>query len=81
MRNSSGEIPTAWILLVLVAIAAAGISIQFWMADVSADAMNPAHENLLATADWMVKASIGAILGFSGARLAIRNGQRNSGQA
>ncbi len=78
MRNNSGEIPTIWIFLILIALAAAGLSIQFWLVDVSADDMTPAHENLLATADWMVKASIGAILGFTGARLAGRNGNRNS---
>ena len=81
MRNGSGEIPTIWILLILAAIAAGGISIQFWMVDVSADDMTPAYENLLTTADWMVKASVGAILGFSGARLAGRNGGCGSGQA
>ena len=81
MRNNGGEIPTIWILLILVALAAAGISIQFWLVDVSADNMTPARENLLATADWMVKASVGAILGFTGARLAGRNGDRGSQQA
>ena len=81
MRNSSGEIPTIWILLILAAIAAGGISIQFWMVDVSADDMTPAYENLLTTGDWMVKSSIGAILGFTGARLAGRNGRRSSQQA
>ena len=81
MRNNGGEIPVIWILVTLAAIAAAGIGIQFWMVDVSADDMTPAYENLLTTADWMVKSSIGAILGFIGARLAGRNGDRSSRQA
>ncbi|MDE2921118.1 MAG: hypothetical protein OXR64_14880 [Chloroflexota bacterium] len=40
-----------------------------WLADVPADVFTPAQRNLLTVADWMVKASIGAILGFAGARV------------
>jgi len=39
-----------------------------WLADVPADDFTPAQHNLLTIADWMVKASIGAILGCAGAR-------------
>ena len=51
-----------------------------WLAPVSAEQITPAQGNLLEIADWMVKASIGAILGLIGAQSlaarkpAVRNG-------
>lgn len=43
-----------------------------WMAPVPAEDMTPAREILINIADWMIKASVGAILGFAGSRLAVR---------
>ncbi len=63
--------------MTLIGIAASGIGILIWLAPVSADLMTPAQDNLIAIADWMVKAALGAILGFaSGVGLSARNGNR-----
>ena len=58
----------------LLAVAAIGLGILIWMSPVQADDITPAQDKLMNIADWMVKASIGAILGYSGARLAARGG-------
>ena len=49
-----------------------GIGIMAWLAEVPADSFTPAQDSLLTVADWMVKASVGAILGFAGARAGSR---------
>ena len=65
-----------WIFVTLIGIAACGIGTLIWLAPVPADSMTPAQGNLLAIADWMVKAALGAILGFaSGVGLTARNGR------
>ena len=38
-----------------------------WLSPAPADRLTPAQDNLIEIADWMVKASVGAILGFAGA--------------
>ena len=59
-------------------LAVAGLVILIWLALVLPGAITPAQQNLMDIADWMVKTSIGAILGFSGARLAaLTSGQRS----
>ena len=69
-------ISVTWIFVTLIGIAASGIGILIWLAPVPADSMTPAQDNLIAIADWMVKAALGAILGFaSGVGLAARNGR------
>jgi hypothetical protein len=51
-----------------------------WLAPVTSEMLTPAQANLLAIADWMVKAAIGAILGFAGGvSLMAKNGR--SGQS
>ncbi len=62
------EVPASWVFIGLFALVVIGIGIMAWLADVPADSFNPAQRSLLTVADWMVKASIGAILGFAGAR-------------
>ena len=59
---------------VLLSLIVLGGGVLVWLSPVSADRITPAQNNLLDTADWMVKASIGAILGLiGGQRLARRN--------
>ena len=54
----------------------AGIGILLYVASLSPDQFNAAHDSLITIGDWMVKVSIGAILGLGGARLTMarRNG-------
>ena len=47
-----------------------GVSLLVWLAPVPAVEMTPAQDRLINIADWMTKASIGALLGFAGGRLA-----------
>lgn len=68
--------PILWIVMILVAIAVVGIGLLYSLTPIPSDQMNPAHDALLTIADWMVKSSIGALLGFTGAvRLSARNGK------
>ena len=62
----------SWVFFGLFALVVAGIGFMTWLADVPADADTPAQDRLLDIADWMVKASIGALLGFAGGRVASR---------
>jgi len=66
---SRREVPARWVFIGLFALVIMGIGVMAWLADVPADVFTPAQRNLLTVADWMVKASIGAILGFAGARV------------
>ena len=64
---------TASVLIVLVGLIILGGGALVWMTPVPAEDMTPAREILLnIIADWMIKASVGAILGFAGSRLAVR---------
>ncbi|MCE2499768.1 MAG: hypothetical protein J4G13_02770 [Dehalococcoidia bacterium] len=65
-----------WTLVALFMITIGGIGILLFVASIPADRFNPAHDSLIAIGDWMVKVSIGAILGLGGARLTMarRNG-------
>lgn len=60
------------ILFMLVAVAGMGVSILLWLTPVQSGDITPAQDRLMNIADWMVKTAIGAILGYSGARLASR---------
>ena len=71
----TGALATAGVLIVLFGLVVLGGGVLVWMAPVPAEDMTPARDILLNIADWMIKASVGAILGFAGSRLAIR---RNS---
>ena len=76
MKVSGVGISIVVVLTILTSIAIAGLAIQVWLSPVPADQMSPAQNNLLTTADWMLKSSIGALLGFTGAvRLSARNGR------
>lgn len=70
--NDSKEIPVRGILVILFAVAVAGVSILIWLTPVSAADMTPAQDRLLNIGDWMLKTAIGLILGFAGGRLAAR---------
>ena len=72
-----GKLSPAWTVFTLFAITLGGIGILLYVASVPADRFNPAHDNLIAIGDWMVKVSIGAILGLGGARLTVA--RRNYG--
>ena len=68
----TGALATAGVLIVLFGLVVLGGGVLVWMAPVPAEDMTPAREILLNVADWMIKASVGAILGFAGSRLAVR---------
>ncbi len=68
----TGTLATAGVLIVLFGLVVLGGGVLVWMAPVPAEEMTPAREILLNIADWMIKASVGAILGFAGSRLAVR---------
>ena len=69
-------ISPGWMLAALFAIMVAGIGILLYVASFPPDQFNAAHNSLITIGDWMVKVSIGAILGLGGARLTMarRNG-------
>ena len=55
-----------------------GVGILAFLTPIPASVMTPAQENLLVIGDWMVKVSVGAILGLGGPRLA-STGTRGGG--
>ena len=64
-------------LVALLFVFVAGIGILVRLAPVPSEQLTPAQTNLIYLGDTMVKGVIGAILGFAGARLAMRgNGRR-----
>ena len=65
-----GELPTFRYLVALGCVAAVGLGLLIWLVPVSAEEMTPAQTTLHGAADWMLKGSIGAMLGFGGARMA-----------
>ena len=68
----NGVLTTAGVLIVLFGLVVPGGGVLVWMAPVPAEDMTPARELPLNIANWMIKASAGAILGFAGSRLAVR---------
>ena len=51
-------------------------SVMVWQAGVASPELAPAQERLIALADWTVKGTVGALLGFAGGvGLARRNGR------
>ena len=64
--------PASWVFIGLFSLVILGVGIMAWLADIPADAYTPAQDRLLAVADWMVKACIGALLGYAGARAGSR---------
>ena len=65
------------ITVILLGFVVVGVSLLIWLAPVSAEEMTPAQDSLISIADWMTKASVGALLGFAGGRLA---GNRGNGR-
>ena len=78
----NGSLSAKSSITVLVGLIVLGGGVLIWLAPVSADRITPAQSNLVEIADWMVKASVGAILGLIGGqrlangRAAARNGNR-----
>ena len=68
----NGRSTTVGVIGLLLALILVGGGVLVWMAPVPAEDMTPARDILLNIADWMIKASVGAILGFAGSRLAVR---------
>ena len=66
-------------ILVLASVAASGLGLMMWLGDIQGDGdLNSTHALVRTTADWMVKSSIGAIVGFSTGHLAFRNERQNT---
>ena len=79
MRTVSGNPSLVTALLVLFMLCTGGIGVMFWHAPIPADELTPAQTNLISIGDWMVKVSVGAILGvIGGARVATANGKGGS---
>ena len=72
-------VSTPWMLITLSGMSAVGLSILVWLAPIPSDSLTPAQQSLLNIADWMVKASIGAILGFVGARAGLGDADTTDG--
>ena len=69
-----------WSQLTLVGIGSVGIGLLIWLShQVGADGMTQPQETLHDIADWMVKVSVGALLGFAGGRAVARNGRSGGG--
>ena len=66
-------------ILVLASVAAAGLGLMMWLGDIQGEGnLNSTHALVRTTADWMVKSSIGAIVGFSTGHFAFRNERHNT---
>ena len=60
----------AWAISLLFAVAATGFGILFWLGNLQGDGeLNSTYLLIRGIADWMVKASIGGVLGFAIGRL------------
>ena len=68
----NGTRTTVGVVGLLLALILVGGGVLVWMAPVPAEDMTPARDILINIADWMIKASVGAILEFAGSRLAVR---------
>ncbi len=63
--------------LALIGVAGTGLGLLIWLGDIQGDGeLNSTHPLVRTTADWMVKLSIGAIVGFSTGRF-VGNGRRD----
>ncbi len=69
------EMPVFVQLIVPFTLFVAGIGIAMWLSPIPDRELTTAQSNLLDIADWIIKASVGAILGLgSTARIRARNG-------
>ena len=71
------RLSTVSIAGLLFGLVGLGVSILVWLAPVPVVDMTLAQDRLINIADWMTKASVGALLGFAGGRLA---GSRANGR-
>ena len=60
-----------WLLFGLFTLTMVGVRILALLSPFPADRLTPAQENLLIIGDWMVKVSVGAIIGLGGSRLTV----------
>ena len=61
-----GEISGGWLILALFVFTAIGIVILLWLGRIPDEQLTTAHATLIGIADWLVKMSVGAILGLRG---------------
>lgn len=78
MNGTLGTVLAFGSLIFLILL---GGGVLVWLAPVPADELTPAQTNLIYLGDTMVKGAIGAILGFAGARLAMRGSSRRAMRA
>ena len=64
-----------WTVVLLFSLMAVGLSILIWLSPIPASEMTPGQQNLLNIGDWVVKASVGALLGFAVAQLSVNRNQ------
>ena len=63
------------VLLFLILL---GGGVLVWLAPVPDETLTRAQSNLIEISDWIVKSSFGAIMGYTGGRLATRKSNGNS---
>ena len=65
--------------MLMIGVAVVGLGLLIWLGDIQgAGELNSTHELVRTTADWMIKLSIGAIVGFSTGRFAANGRNGNS---
>ena len=69
-----GLIPAILVIGVLFTLIIMGGGVLVWLSSVAEDHLTPAQNTLIITADWMIKACAGGILGFA-AGLRLANGK------
>ena len=70
---------TVSIVALLLGLVVLGVGLLAWLAPIQAEEITPSQDRIINIADWMTKASVGALLGFAGARLAISRSDNSSG--
>ena len=65
----SAGVHPLYLLITLFGLVVLGVGILALLSPFPADRLTPAQENLLIIGDWMVKVSVGAIIGLGGSRL------------
>lgn len=73
------EISGGLLMMVLFAFTIAGIAILLWLGRIPDDELTKAYSTLIEIADWLVKVSVGAILGLRGS--AVVRGRKGGGEA
>ena len=64
-----------WIFGALFALIFTSVGSLVWLSPVAAESLTPAQDTLIETADWMIKACAGAIVGLAGG-LRLANGRQ-----